>query len=64
MCFGGGGKSAEGYYREMKPKFGPLPSLSMKRVERKKQTFKDVPERVGMQKRSLLMPIGGYQNGK
>lgn len=56
MCFGGG-KSAEGYYQGMKPKFGPLPSLSMKRIERKEQTFKDVPSRVGMQKRSLLMPM-------
>ena len=56
MCFGGG-KSADDYYKEMKPEFGPLPSLSMKRIERKKQTFKDVPERVGMEKRSLLMPM-------
>jgi hypothetical protein len=57
MCFGGGGKSAEKMYQEMKPEFGPLPSLSMKRIERKEQTFKDVPSRVGMQKRSLLMPM-------
>lgn len=56
MCFGSG-KSAEGYYQQMKPEFGPLPSLSMKRIERKEQTFKDVPSRVGMQKRSLLMPM-------
>ena len=32
MCFGGGGKSAEEMYQEMKPEFGPLPSLSMKRI--------------------------------
>ena len=56
MCFGGG-KSADDYYKEMKPEFGPLPSLSMKRIERKEQTFKDVPKRSGMQKRSLLMPM-------
>ena len=56
MCFGGG-KSAEKMYQEMKPEFGPLPSLSMKRIERKEQIFKDVPKRSGMQKRSLLMPI-------
>ena len=58
MCFGGG-KSADDYYKEMKPEFGPLPSLSMKRIERKEQTFKDVPKRSGMQKRSLLMPMEG-----
>lgn len=56
MCFGGG-KSADDYYKEMKPEFGPLPSLSMQRKERKGQLFKDVPKRVGMQKRSLLMPM-------
>ena len=56
MCFGGG-KSADDYYKQMKPEFGPLPSLSMKRIERKEQKFKDVPERTGMQKRSLLMPM-------
>lgn len=57
MCFGGGGKSSEQMYEEMKPEFGALPSLSMKRAERKRQVFKDVPRRIGMQKRSLLMPM-------
>ena len=58
MCFGGGGKSAEEMYREMKPEFGALPSLSMTaKKERKGQVFKDVPKRSGMQKRSLLMPM-------
>lgn len=58
MCFGGGGgESAEEMYQEQKPKFGPLPSLSMERIERKEQEFKDVPKRTGMQKRSLLSPI-------
>lgn len=57
MCFGSGGKSAEEMYQEQKPKFGALPSLSMDMVERKKQEFKDVPKRTGMQKRSLLSPI-------
>lgn len=57
MCFGGG-KSAEKMYQEMKPEFGPLPSLSMTaKKERKGQVFKDVPERTGMQKRSLLLPM-------
>jgi len=60
MCFGGGGKSSEQMYEEMKPEFGPLPSLSMKRAERRRQTFKDVSKRSGMQKRSLLMPRGEY----
>ena len=59
MCFGGGGKSSEQMYEEMKPEFGPLPSLSMKRAERRRQTFKDVPKpiRRGMQQRTLLMPM-------
>ena len=58
MCFGGGGgKSAEEMYQEQKPKFGALPSLSMNKEKKRKQEFKDVPKRTGMQKRSLLSPI-------
>jgi hypothetical protein len=57
MCFGGGGKSAEEMYQEQKPKFGPLPSLSIDIAKEREQEFKDVPKRTGMQKRSLLSPI-------
>ena len=55
MCFGGGGKSAESIYQEKKPKFGPLPSLSMTKKKREEQVLGDVPKmRRGMQQRSLL----------
>jgi len=58
MCFGGGGKSAKEIYEEKKPEDQPLPSLSMKPVERGEQELEDVPyRRKGMQRRTLL---GGY----
>lgn len=58
MCFGGGGKSANEIYEERKPEDKPLPSLSMKPVERGDQELGDVPyQRKGKQRRSLL---GGY----
>jgi len=59
MCFGGGkSRSAEEIYEERKPEEKPLPSLSMKRVERGDQKLEDVPyRRKGTQRRSLL---GGY----
>jgi len=58
MCFGGGGRSAEEIYEERKPEEKPLPSLSMKPVERGDQELGDVPyQRKGRQRRSLL---GGY----
>lgn len=69
MCFGGGGsapKSADAYYREMKasrPAF-KLPSLAMgekTKKERKGAEMKDVV-RKGVQKRSLLNPLGIDQN--
>jgi hypothetical protein len=73
MCFGGGGsapKSADAYYNEMKasrPAF-KLPSLAMgekTKVERKGAEMKDVKEtRKGVQKRSLLNPLGIDQNAK
>ena len=55
MCFGGRSKSAEQIYQEKKPEEQPLPSLSMKPVDRPEQTLGDVPQmRKGMQRRSLL----------
>jgi hypothetical protein len=58
MCFGGGGRSAKEIYEEKKPEDKPLPSLSMKPVERGDQELGDVPyQRKGKQRRSLL---GGY----
>lgn len=55
MCFGGRGKSAEQIYEEKKPEEQPLPSLSMKPVDRPESTLADVPQmRRGMQRRSLL----------
>ena len=58
MCFGGGGRSAKEIYEEKKPEDQPLPSLSMKPVERGEQELEDVPyRRKGMQRRTLL---GGY----
>jgi len=59
MCFGGGkSRSAEEIYEERKPEEKPLPSLSMKPVERGNQKLEDVPyRRKGAQRRSLL---GGY----
>ena len=58
MCFGGRGRSAEDIYKEKKPEEKPLPSLSMKPVERGDQELGDVPyQRKGKQRRSLL---GGY----
>jgi hypothetical protein len=61
MCFGKRGKSAEDIYKEKKleaPEEKPLPSLSMKPVERGDQELGDVPyQRKGMQRRTLL---GGY----
>jgi len=59
MCFGGGkSRSAEEIYEERKPEEKPLPSLSMKPVERGDQKLEDVPyRRKGTQRRTLL---GGY----
>ena len=58
MCFGGRGKGAKEIYEEKKPEEKPLPSLSMKPVERGDQKLEDVPyRRKGTQRRSLL---GGY----
>ena len=61
MCFGGRGRSAEDIYKEKKlegPEEKPLPSLSMKPIERGDQKLEDVPyRRKGMQRRTLL---GGY----
>ena len=55
MCFGGGGRSAKEIYEERKPEEKPLPSLSMKPVERPESTLADVPQmRKGMKRRSLL----------
>jgi len=56
MCFGrSSGKSAEQIYEEKKPEEQPLPSLSMKPVDRPEQTLGDVPQmRKGMQRRTLL----------
>jgi hypothetical protein len=55
MCFGGRGRSAEDIYKEKKPEEKPLPSLSMKPVERGDQKLEDVPyRRKGTQRRSLL----------
>jgi hypothetical protein len=54
MCMGG--KSADAYYEEKKVDYGPLPSLTMSKVERKKQKLTDT--RVGAPRRSLLNPIG------
>lgn len=55
MCFGGRSKSAEQIYQEKKPEEKPLPSLSMKPVDRPESTLADVPQmRKGMQRRSLL----------
>ena len=59
MCFGGGGgKSADDYYKEMKPEFGPLPSLTSEGVDRKQPKMGDVKkpvQRTGSKRRSLLM---------
>jgi len=58
MCFGGGGRGAKEIYEEKKTEDKPLPSLSMKPVERGNQELGDVPyQRKGKQRRSLL---GGY----
>lgn len=55
MCFGGRSKSAEDIYKEKKPEEKPLPSLSMKPVDRPESTLVDVPKmRKGMQRRSLF----------
>ena len=51
MCFGGGGRSAKEIYEERKPEDKPLPSLSMKPVERGDQELGDVPyQRMGKQR--------------
>ena len=62
MCFGrSSSRSAQSIYEEKKleaPEEKPLPSLSMKPVERGDQELGDVPyQRKGRQRRSLL---GGY----
>ena len=59
MCFGkSSSRSAQSIYEEKKPEEKPLPSLSMKPVERRDQELGDVPyQRKGMQRRTLL---GGY----
>ena len=52
MCFGGGGgKSADQYYEEMKVEPQPLPSLRMR-----PRTGEDELGRVGGQRRSLFRP--------
>jgi len=71
MCFAGKApRSADSFYQEMKasrPAF-KLPSLAMgekTKVERKGAEMKDVKEaRKGVQKRSLLNPLGIDQNAK
>ena len=71
MCFAGKApRSADSFYQEMKgnrPAF-KLPSLAMgekTKVERKGAQMKDVKEtRKGVQKRSLLNPLGIDQNAK
>lgn len=58
MCFGGG-KSADDYYNEMKPTFGPLPSLRTdKSAPERKDALKDLTMRKGKIQRSLLNPYG------
>jgi hypothetical protein len=56
MCFGrSSSRSAQSIYEEKKPEEKPLPSLSMKPVDRPEQVLGDVPKmRKGMQRRSLL----------
>jgi len=59
MCFGGGKKKvkpAEEIYQEIKPDYGPLPSLSMGDSIQKNKMMTDVPQlkTSGMQTRSLL----------
>jgi hypothetical protein len=55
MCFGSRSKSAKEIYEERKPEEKPLPSLSMKPVDRPESTLADVPQmRRGMKRRSLL----------
>jgi hypothetical protein len=56
MCMGGGGKSAEDYYNEMKIEPEPLPSLTVDPVERAGSTYRGVRpgSRTGAQRRSLL----------
>lgn len=53
MCMGGGGKSADDYYKEIKPEFGPLPSLSMTKGSTK-PVYGNV-KRTGQARRSLLV---------
>jgi hypothetical protein len=55
---GGGGKSADDYYKEIKPEFGPLPSLSMTKGSTK-PVYGNV-KRTGQARRSLLV---GMTNG-
>ena len=43
MCIGGGGPSAEKLYKEQKPEFGALPSLSVSKKKRQEQILEDVP---------------------
>lgn len=52
MCGGGKVKTAEQFYNEMKVEPEPLPSLTMKRVDRSGPTYGGV--RTGAQPRSLL----------
>ena len=52
MCMGGGGKSAEDYYNEMKIEPEPLPSLTVNPVERTGPAYKKF--RTGAERRSLL----------
>ena len=56
MCFGRrSSRSAQSIYEEKKTEEEPLPSLSMKPVDRPEQELGDVPQmRKGMQRRSLL----------
>jgi len=60
MCMGGSAKSSEEFYQEIKPKFGDLPSLRMKKkADRKGPEYKKVEPRKGGQSRSLLNPYMG-----
>ena len=65
MCLGGGGggKTAEQFYQEMRVEPEPLPSLPTggERVERDQQaSMKNVRRRTGQQQRTLLSV---YNNG-
>jgi hypothetical protein len=68
MCMGGGGKTADQFYEEIKPTFAPLPSLSMgEPVQREGAQYRSITpvKRTGAARRSLLMPfMMGSSNGR